>query len=527
MKWPFFNKKSYYPADNYSKEYIEEVLNYTQVSLLTKIPAIFELLLTSSPELKMRAAQVLYKCVSTLNVLELSRLDSLFRERTSLHWSYDWKKENPESLIIPNMSEDEKTVILGLSSFHPNGYFREKALHKLAQQDTGIELPYLLLRCNDWVQEIRKPAERYIESLITPQYLEEIVKCLPYINNIDNNKVFKKVVQLLTKKESFPYLDKGTDSKVRSTRLACYQMMMNLNGVNKESIMKYYRKEKEPSLRLFIFNEWTRYITVDDFKSHYLLLKRDKSPTIRLQVLEKVNFYFPSERSKQLEAALLDKSRAMRVYARFLITKHDTSYDFAKFYSQMITANKSAHIAILCLGEVARKEHAELITPYLKHHNVAIVKAAIRALAMLDGETYKSSFAALLNCKHRGISKAATKAIATLNYEDMKEFLYTLYEDTIYDHTKNNTALLLSSLPKWQALIYIIKFYVNTEDENISSLGERKLVRWIAQYNRSFVLPTKQQIETIKALLYNHRHDLEQQQVSAIEFCLKGIETRG
>lgn len=525
MKWPFFNKKSYYPADNYSKEYIEEVLKYTQVSFLTKIPAIFELLLTSSPELKMRAAQVLYKCVSNLNILELSRLDSLFRERTSLHWSYDWKKENPEILFVPSMSEDEKTVILGLCSFHPNGYFREKALHKLAQQNTGKEFPYLLLRCNDWVKEIKKPAAQYIKSRLTEQHLEEIVKCLPYINN--NSNVFNKVVQLLTKKESFPYLDKGTVSKDRSTRLACYQMTMNLNVVSKESLMKYYRKEKEPSLRLFIFNEWKRDIQVDDFKNSYPLLKRDKSPTIRLYALKEFIAYFPSERSKQLEAALLDKNRAIRDYARYLIKKYDTTYDFVHFYSRKKTAHLSVHIAILGIGEAGRKEHAELIAPYLKHHNVAIVKAAIRAVAMLDGETYKSSFADLLNCKHRGISKAATKAITTLNYEDMKESLLTLYEDTIYDHTKNNTALLLSSLPKWQALIYIIKFYVNTEDDEISNLGERQLEGWIAQYNRSFVLPTKQQIETIKALLYKHRHDLEQQQVSAIEFCLKGIETRG
>lgn len=527
MKWPFFNKKSYYPADNYSKEYIEEVLNYTQVSLLTKIPAIFELLLTSSPELKMRAAQVLYKCVSTLNVLDLSRLDSLFRERTSQHWSYDWKKENPESLIIPIMSEDEKTVILGLCSFHPNGYFREKALYKLAQQNTGKELPYLLLRCNDWVQELRKPAEQYVESRLTEQHLKGIIKCLPYIINNENSNAFKKTVQLLTEKQSFPYLDKGTESKDRTIRLACYQMMTFLNVINKESLMKYYSKEKEPSLRLFLFNEWMRDLTVDVFESYYPLLNRDKSPTIRLKVLEKVNYYFPSESFKQLEAALLDKSRAIRAFARFLIKKQDETYDFIMFYSQMLTANLSVQTAILGLGEVGRHEHAELITPYLRHNNVSFMKAAIRAVTMLDGETYKRSIAELLNYKHRGISKAAMKAIASLNYENLKEPLYTLYKDSIYDHTKYNTALLLSSLPKWEAIIYIIKFSVNAEDDGISRIAKRKLERWIAQYNRSFVLPTKQQIESIKTLLFKYGNALEQQQVCAIEFCLKGIETRG
>lgn len=42
MKWRFFKKKqTFYPADRYSKEYIEDMLNVTDGYELSRIPSIF------------------------------------------------------------------------------------------------------------------------------------------------------------------------------------------------------------------------------------------------------------------------------------------------------------------------------------------------------------------------------------------------------------------------------------------------------------------------------------------------------
>ncbi|MFJ6207079.1 hypothetical protein [Lysinibacillus sp. NPDC092081] len=83
MNWGFFKRKqAYYPADRYSKDYIEEMLQVTGKYEVSRIPAIFELLLTSSNELKVRTAKALHDYVQSLNILELSKLDNLF----GLHW---------------------------------------------------------------------------------------------------------------------------------------------------------------------------------------------------------------------------------------------------------------------------------------------------------------------------------------------------------------------------------------------------------------------------------------------------------
>jgi hypothetical protein len=49
---------------------------------------------------------------------------------------------------------------MALASFHPSGYVREEAIAHLAAVWDGTELPFLLIRVNDWVAPVRAPGER-------------------------------------------------------------------------------------------------------------------------------------------------------------------------------------------------------------------------------------------------------------------------------------------------------------------------------------------------------------------------------
>ncbi|MFY0521328.1 HEAT repeat domain-containing protein [Lysinibacillus sphaericus] len=530
MNWGFFKRKqAYYPADSYSKDYIEEMLQVTGKYEVSRIPAIFELLLTSSNELKVRTAKVLHDYVQSLNILELSKLDNLFRERSSLDWSYDWKTESPENLLTTDMTEEVRLMILGLCSFHPSGYFREKALHLLDQHDSGKELSYLLIRCNDWVTEVRDTAKKYVERRLKHSYVNNIVNNLPLVfklkntNRNDNRKIFEQVVHILSQKESFPFLDKGTKSNFGKIRYFCYRVIISSKMYNKELLLKYLKLEKEPHPRLLLFNELISDISVDEFKLYYPTLKKDKFPMIRAKVLEKYFSFFPDESIKELENALLDKSGTIRSIARFLLSKQNKS-DFASYYIRMLKSYQLVRGALLGLGEVGKKNHVELIIPYLDDSNVSIVKAAIRAISLLDGENHKAEFVGLLDHKDEGISKVARRSLSTVYYKDIKEQLYSLYTETNYKHTKYNIALLLSSLSKWDAIIYIIEFYVNEEESEISRLGKTNFINWIVNFNRTFDLPTKNQIVSIRNTLSKYGSELEKSDVSEIEFCIKGFQ---
>ena len=47
---------------------------------------------------------------------------------------------------------------LGIMSYHPSGFVREAAVRALARRTDGREVPFLVLRVNDWVAEVRAVA---------------------------------------------------------------------------------------------------------------------------------------------------------------------------------------------------------------------------------------------------------------------------------------------------------------------------------------------------------------------------------
>jgi len=532
MKWGFFKKKNTnYPGDHYSQNYVDEILaSLVEENDLTKIPIAFAFLLTSSKELKERSAGVLQDCVLKLSNIQLLRLDKLFRERTSIDWIYDWRNESPENLLLPTFTEETKLTILGVCTFHPNGYFREKALNLLATYSSGQELPFLILRCNDWVSEVREKARTYVENRIVFKYVDHFVSNLPLVFKLNSSEkenqrfLFEKIVNLLSKKESLPYLDLGTKSEITQIRLFCYKVIIYSKMVTKKMLLNYMKLEKLPHSRLLLFNEIISDISKGEFDEYFPILKKDKFPIIRAKVLELLYILDPAHSKGELENALFDKSGVIRSTARFLLTKKNVT-DLLPYYIRKITENPKENLrgTILGLGEVGNENHVNLIVPFFKHRNVGIVKAAIHAIAMLDAEHYKNVFLEMLDHEHKCVSKEAQKSLFSSYYKEEKDTIYRLYMYSHHLHTRYNAAILLCSLPKWDAILYIIEFYANKKEIEIHLLGKSRFSRWVDNFNRSFEAPTKSQIDSIKQALNKFGSHLEKSETKYLEFCIKGF----
>ncbi|MGG3925897.1 HEAT repeat domain-containing protein [Metabacillus fastidiosus] len=532
MEWRLFKKNhKNYPGDQYSKEYIDETLALLEEENdLTAIPLAFSFLLTNSKELQIRTAKVLQASISKLSSIQLLRLDKLFRERTSLEWNYDWGKESPYNLLLPTFTEGEKLTILGLCTFHPNGYFREKALDLLAVYSSGGELPFLIIRCNDWVNKVREKAERYVENRIASTYVTHFVDHLPLIFKLNNKErdndsiLFEKIVKLLSEKESLSALEEGIQSEIAQIRFFCYKIIIYSKMFTKKMLVNYLKLEKYPHSRLLLFNEIVADISKEEFNEYYSILKKDKFPMIRVKVLQQLYAFNPSYSKSDIEHVLFDKSSVIRSAARFLLTKQNIT-DFSSYYVHKITQSphESLRGTLLGLGETGNESHVKLIIPFLKHRNAGIVKAAVQAIAMLDAEHYNNLFLEMLDHEHKGVSKEARKSLLKSYYKDKKDTIYRLYGNSNNVHTRYNAAVLLCSLPKWDAIPYIIEIYANKRESDMYLLGESRFSRWIVNFNKSFETPTKLQIDSIRQVLNKFGSQLEKIERKELEFCMKGF----
>ena len=278
---------------------------------LSDIPYTFQLLCNNNDKTKLQSAEILNSIMSKLTSAQLIKVSKVFRDNNSYEWNYEWKYREPKDLLHALMTEEEKVTILGLCSFHPNGYFREKAIKALSSMETGYGIPYFLIRTNDWVKEVRDISKEKLAKYITPQYSASFVNYLPLVFRLkecvrdEHSDTINSIISMLAREESSKALIHGLESTDSKVRLCCYKIILNKRVLDNKSIIDNLMKDTNSYNRLFVLRNIINEITVEEFTDNLQLLLNDKFAQIRIIALETM-YKFNREEAKQiLEKSLL------------------------------------------------------------------------------------------------------------------------------------------------------------------------------------------------------------------------------
>ncbi len=523
-------KKLFGKTNTYIELYIKNnskkiLLKLKEDKDLSEIPNALWLLLSNDEELKLITAQLLHEVITSISTTQLKKVDSLFRERTSLEWSYDWRRENPKNLITSSMSECERTTIFGLCSFHPNGYFREKAIKALSNMSSENTLPYLLIRLNDWVGIVRDCAKKSVKNLIGLQDARVIVNNLPLVIGLrnctryDHSDIINDILSILLRPECYSQLERGLTLNDEKVRRYCYEIIIENGVLNNKIILDYILEDSSPYNRLLAIRNIKENISLEELEILIKLFLSDKFAPIRKLVLE-VFYEFDSRRSVPiLKDSLFDRHYSVRETARYLLKNH-CNYDFASLYRNKLKTLTLSRGAIYGMGETGRVADTIFIVPFLDHERSKIIQASIRALSNLDFETYKDIFITLITDSRPGVSKEARKVLTNkVNIVDVEE-IYDIFKESELSFVQKNAAILLGSIKnKWETIRYIVEICANI-DEEISQFGYSALNRWKIKFNRSYILPSKKQVLNIKEALTKYGDTIGQENKQLIEFYL-------
>ena len=495
---------------------------------LSAIPDVFQLLLSSDEKVKLQATETLNHVMNTLSPTRLIKVNKVFRERSSYDWQYDWRNINPKELFHPLMTEEEKIAILGLSSFHPNGYFREKAIIALSDMKTGGAIPYLLIRINDWVRAVRITSKKQLLRYTKSEYAEYFVNNLPLVLRLkecsrdEHVDVIDAVVSIISSEEGSKRLIDGLKSADSKVRLACYKIILQIKVMDNRSIINYLIKDNNPYNRLFVLRNIRQKITQDEFIDISQLLLQDKFAQIRIFAIELLYSFMQKESITILEKSLFDNNQSVRELSRYLLSKHN-KYDFAAIYRNEIEKSERLYPSICGLGEIGNINDSEIVVKFMESDVVKIVKASINALAKLDMQGHNDKILLFLNDDRVGVSKAAKRVLSKeVNVGDAY-IIYRIFEKATYNHVKINSCVLLCSLSKWNSIRYIIEFCAD-KNEDVSLLGQISLQGWKLKYNKSFTTPNSNQIKEIREVLENYGKFIKDSDREFIEFCIRGFD---
>ena len=449
---------------------------------------------------------------------ELAILDKRVREGSQYRPPEpQWPKISPDELKRIVRTAEGPTELVGLVSFHPSGYIRELAVRRLTQITGGRELPFLLLRLNDWVAPVYQTALMAVQERVTPRYAEAFVRNIMLAFNLAGQKrhehepVLSAITALLKRPECDAALRQGMAAPQKQVRRLCFRVLWEADDVRlSEGVMRMLA-DSDPVIRHSAAHCVRVKLPDDTLRALLPLMKQDASLPVRREALYACLERLPELAPAELRAALLDANAAMRGIARFHL-QNSGRFDIPALYRQTLTTSvqpSELSTAISGLGETGTPLDVGLILPYLPHPAAKVRRAAVRAVSRLDGDNRIEVILSLLADERPSVTREACMALRPRLGLLADGLLWRLFGTQAQPHARRGILTLLASLPKWEGIPFLIEAAVD-DDALIQEQATEQLRGWSSGYNRSFIRPTSAQLARLEeALRINPDADLE------------------
>jgi hypothetical protein len=127
-----------------------------------------------------KLAGFIARCLGLADASDLVSLDEACRRYGAPGWPtnhWRWLDVHGLESCLPTNPES-RFALLALASFHGTGYVRERAIDLLDAETSGAELPFLLVRLNDWVDPVQRRAFRAVRARIRDDYAQHFARWL-------------------------------------------------------------------------------------------------------------------------------------------------------------------------------------------------------------------------------------------------------------------------------------------------------------------------------------------------------------
>lgn len=446
------------------------------------LAVLYPALLSRDEQLVNPAAEAICAYVESRNASDIIKLSLRFREYTSMEWSVEWKNVSLSDIRETVLNENAYLSILRLGTFHPNGYFRQKCM--LALKDDETSLPYTALRLNDWAAPVRDTAYRILTERLPDIRTDTAVEMLPFIEQAGKGERYQ-VWQLQEVEDAVTWkilrhpdeisLDRIRDY-IPATRRLLYKILIRPDVLSEEAVRRLFDREKNGNEKALIISRILKYY--DCSEEELIRFMKDKNPIVRKKALE-IRYERLGDAWPGLKACLLDNAGGIRSDACYILRRH-TDFDILSFYKSALHTPQEA-AAILGIGENGTKKDADLLTEYLYADTPKLVRFAMKSLSSLGASGLDEIYWQYLDDTDVAISKAAYEAVRKSSIHYGAERLYQAYQSRQNCHTRKYLLYLLAQEPSWDRLPYLLLLYkpctalTGHEDKKIQMLIRRAL----------------------------------------------------
>ena len=462
----------------------------------SRIPWVFCAFAGTSAPVKLEAAQALCEVLDILSFNEIIRVEEQMRQTTSMEWGINWRALDMNDFFTDQMNSAERRAVCVFASFNPNGFIREQAT--LLLQEYNGTLPYILLRLNDWVNQVRQAASAAFHYRLQRLSNAEIIVAMPFAHKLkmggrgNHDEYLKLFLMTVTSLERMGSLHMGLADICVTTRRLCTDALFDAQPPRTKLAFARLVSEPDPFLRGTIFKKLAGLgQNMNNAAGTFL---NDAYPMNRLLAFQYLLDASDGGILDIAEKLLLDTSARVREAAQKTLLQQTPGRNFREFYRACLT--KHAAIAIPELGKKGVPGDAEEIAPYLESAHPRIISAAMTALMRLDAEKYRPVITEMLADTRPGIVKTARNLIMKYGPPDYDR-VWAIFQQTSSENTQEKCTDIVFAAPKWARLIFMLAV-MSGNQETLRAKARDAVKRWLDGFNRSFIAPSDEQSAEIR-----------------------------
>jgi hypothetical protein len=313
-----------------------------------------------------------------------------------------WDALRPDDLGVDTPdATGPRAAVIALASIHPSGFVRERAVRLLAGRRDGGELPYLLVRVNDWVAPVREAAGAAVRARLQTGYAAHFVRCLPLVDALRGERraphlaLIGDIEALLCTQAAAPAVDEALRRGGRALRRASARIAARSGD---PALLRRAAVDSDPIVATLAARAITKTWSADALREVLPRLRRGP-PRVRCLALEATCARFAGEAEPHLRRALVEEACSVRELARFLWPKADRGpLDFAAFYREALALAKGRTFAAALYGlaETGGESDAPLFEPHLHDPRSAVRAAAVMGLGRCGMTRYGDALLAAM-----------------------------------------------------------------------------------------------------------------------------------
>lgn len=120
------------------------------------------------------------------------------------------------------------------------------------------------------------------------------------------------------------------------------------------------------------------------------------------------------------------------------------------------------------------------------------------------------------------VSREALKGLTDKATLLGKGRLWEIFSSSSYGHVKRNALSLLEKIGKWDSIYFLVKS-TSEPDQRVASRALIAIDRWLWRFNRTFPVPTPDQLTKLSSALNECGDHLDEKTREQLWFCMKGF----